>query len=88
MTTAMIWLSALPLASEGGSVVVIASVCRYSRPDAAPPDLASSEMPSTMPLGMPLTSSSRKRDTCRALRATSVMPFLLLSSSSSVRIGR
>ena len=32
MTTARIWLSALPLASDGGSTVVIASVCRYSRP--------------------------------------------------------
>ncbi len=88
ITTAMIWLSALPLASEGGSTVVIVSVCRNSLPVAAPPDFASSGMPSAMLSGMPVTSSSRKRDACRALRATSVTPFLLLSSSSSVRMGR
>ncbi len=35
----------------------------------------------------PLTMSSSKRLAWRALRATSVMPFLLLSSSSSVMIG-
>src|SRR5258706_6120858 len=34
------------------------------------------------------TISSRKRLACRALRATSLMPFLLSSSSSSVTIGR
>ena len=34
-----------------------------------------------------LTISSRKRLVWRALRATSDMPFLLLSSSSSVAIG-
>ncbi len=88
MTTARIWLSALPLASEAGSTVVMTSVCRYSRPVAAPPDFSVSGMPSTMPSGIAVTSSSRKRDACRALRATSVTPFLLLSSSSSVRIGR
>src|SRR4029078_793910 len=37
MTTAMIWLSALPPASDGGSVGEIASVCRKNRPVAAPP---------------------------------------------------
>src|SRR5260221_652401 len=34
------------------------------------------------------TISSRKRLACRALRATSLMPFLWSSSSSSVTIGR
>jgi hypothetical protein len=40
MTTARIWLSALPLAREAGSTVVMTSVCRYSRPVAAPPDFS------------------------------------------------
>src|SRR3954469_13317383 len=92
MTTAMIWLSALPLASDEGSSVVIASVCRYRRPLAAPPLRGCSGMPLRMLAGSIAaaadTSSSRKREVCRALRATSVMPFLLLSSSSSVKIGR
>ena len=52
------------------------------------PSNTSSGIPSAMPLGIAVTSSSRNRDACRALRATSETPFLLLSSSSSVRMGR
>ena len=91
ITTAMIWLSALPPASDAGSAVEMDSVCRNSRPVAAPLDLSDSGMPLAMASPVSpaaVTSSSRKRLTWRALRATSVMPFLLLSSSSSVRIGR
>jgi hypothetical protein len=41
----MIWLSALPPASDGGKVVDSASVCRNSRPVAAPPLCGFSGMP-------------------------------------------
>ena len=92
MTTAMIWLSALPNASEGGNTVVIASVCKKSRPVAAPPLCGLSGMPAVRLLNFTalaaVTSLSMKRVAWRALRATSVTPFLLLSSSSSVRMGR
>ena len=87
----MIWLSALPPASDGGSAVEIDSVCRNSRPVAAPCDFSASGMPFAIASKVSpcaVTSSSRKRLTCRALRATSVMPFLWPSSSSSVKIGR
>jgi hypothetical protein len=73
--------------------MAIVSVCRNRRPVAAPLERASSMMPSAMlsrslPAACAVTISSRKRDAWRALRATSVTPFLLESSSSSTNIGR
>jgi len=63
MTTAMIWLSALPPASDGGKIVEIASVCRNSRPVAAPPlcgfsGMPAARLPSLMAIAA-VTSSSR-----------------------------
>src|SRR5581483_6610761 len=86
--TPMIWLSALPLGRPAGSWPLIASVCRKRRPVALSDSPRASGMPSAMgPLCFD-TISSRKRLAWRALRAASEMPFLLLSSSSSVMIGR
>ena len=47
-----------------------------------------SAMPSSISWSRVTQSSSRNRLAWRALRATSDIPFLLLSSSSSVTIGR
>src|SRR6266571_4794224 len=67
---------------------VMAAVCRWRRPLALSASWRASGMPSAMgPLAW-LTMSSRKRLAWRALRAISEMPLLLLSSSSSVMIGR
>jgi hypothetical protein len=49
---------------------------------------ADSAIPSSIGVLQAATSESSVRDTWRALRATSDMPFLLASSSSSVIIGR
>ena len=79
------------LASVGGSWVAMFSVWKKRRPVAAPEDLPSSGMPLAMlsPVSpYAVTRSSKNRLTCRALRATSLTPFLLLSSSSSVSNGR
>src|SRR5581483_11565071 len=88
VTTPMIWLSALPLGSPAGSWPLIASVCRNRRPVALSDSPRLSGMPSAMGALCFVTISSRKRLAWRALRAASEMPFLLLSRSSSVMIGR
>ena len=87
-TTPRIWLSALPTGRLAGSVTSAACVWKYSRPAASLLPSASSGMPSSMGVLHEATSASSVRDTCRALRATSLMPFLCASSSSSVIIGR
>ena len=75
--------------ARAGSSPSIASVCRNSRPVAAlSPCFAERDALVDVARPAPMTSSSRKRLAWRALRATSDMPFLLLSSSSSVAIGR
>src|ERR1041385_3854278 len=58
MTTAMIWLSALPPASDGGSAVVIASVCRNRRPVAAPPLAGFRGIPVEIARGLPGVASN------------------------------
>src|SRR6266511_455624 len=84
----MMWLSVLPIGRFAGMWPLIASVCRNKRPLALSASWRASGMPSAMgPLAW-LTMSSRKRLAWRALRAISEMPLLLLSSSSSVMIGR
>src|SRR5712692_586095 len=67
---------------------VMASVCRNRRPLALSASWRLSGIPSAMGCLAWLTMSSRKRLAWRALRAISEMPFLLLSSSSRVMIGR
>src|SRR5260221_2539709 len=84
----MMWLSVLPIGRLAGMCPLIASVCRNRRPLALSASWRASGIPSAMgPLAW-LTMSSRKRLAWRALRAISEMPFLLLSSSSRVMIGR
>ena len=68
--------------------LVIGCVCRNKRPVAARWLYSASGTPSWMLSSEGLTISSRKRVTWRALRATSVMPFLLWSSSSRIAIGK
>ena len=87
--TARIWLSALPLSGSAlGNSTLAGRVCSIRRPDACLVPRSLSGTPFSMSLSWLDTISSRKRVACRALRATSVMPFLLLSNSSSVIIGR
>ena len=87
-TTERIWLSVLPIGSVAGSSPLIASVCRNRRPPVGWPSAVRIGSPALMsPLACE-TTSSRKRLAWRALRATSDSPFLWLSSSSSVPIGR
>src|SRR3954469_23023739 len=84
----MIWLSVLPMGRLAGTWPLMVSVCRYSRPPAGSASWRLSAMPSLIgPLCLD-TISSRNRLAWRAFLATSEMPFLLLSSSSSVMIGR
>jgi hypothetical protein len=81
-------LSALPEASRSGISTLIASVCRNRRRRLRAclvPVLSSRALLDVVAW---VTISSRKRLAWRALRATSVMPFLWSSSSSSVTIGR
>ncbi len=86
-TTLIIWLSALLPAKPGNSVLTWL-VCRNNRPVTCRlPWIASGQPFSKSTKSVP-TISSRLRLACRALRATSVSPFLLLSSSSSVTIGK
>ena len=63
MTTAMIWLSALPPESDAGKTVEMVSVCRNNRPVAAPPLCGLSGMPAVMLPALiavaAVTSSSR-----------------------------
>ena len=63
ITTAMIWLSAFPPASDAGRAVVIVSVCTNKRPLAAPPLIGLRGMPALMLPGLmalaAVTSSSR-----------------------------
>jgi len=88
MTTPRIALSALPSSRCCGSSCLMKLVCKYRRPVQFLCAADSSAMPSSILCGASLTISSRKRLAWRALRATSVMPFFLLSSSSSTNIGR
>jgi hypothetical protein len=72
-----------------GSSAVCRRVWKYRRPLASLLPSLDSGMPFSMASSSVLdTSASSVRETWRALRATSVMPFLWLSSSSSVIIGR
>src|SRR6267378_2942804 len=82
------WLSVLPIGRLAGMWPLIASVCRNRRPFALSASWRLSGIPSAMGVLAWLTMSSRKRLAWRALRAISEMPLLLLSSSSSVMIGR
>src|SRR6266852_2537924 len=84
----MMWLSVLPIGRLAGMWPLIASVCRNRRPFALSASWRLSGIPSAMGVFAWLTMSSRKRLAWRALRAISEMPLLLLSSSSSVMIGR
>src|SRR6266853_1417913 len=84
----MIWLSVLPIGRLAGMCPLIASVCRNRRPLALSASWRASGIPSAMGCLAWLTMSSRNRLAWRALRAISEMPLLLLSSSSSVMIGR
>ena len=86
-------MSALPFASDGGSVTAIVSVCRYSRPVAAPLDFSPSGMPSRDALVLVVLRVRRDQlvqeaDAWRALRATSVMPFLCAVQLLEQYIGR
>src|SRR5690606_21313592 len=78
---------ALPIGRLDGSIGATAWVWKNSRPCASRLPSADSAMPcsSSPPAAI---SASSERLTCRALRETSDMPFLWLSSSSSVIIGR
>src|SRR6266850_5395358 len=82
------WLSVLPIGRLAGMWPLIASVCRNRRPFALSAAWRLSGIPAAMGVLAWLTMSSRKRLAWRALRAISEMPLLLLSSSSSVMIGR
>src|SRR5882672_3008500 len=82
------WLSVLPIGRLAGMWPLIASVCRNRRPFALSASWRLSGIPSAIGVLAWLTMSSRKRLAWRALRAISEMPLLLLSSSSSVMIGR
>src|SRR5882672_11097112 len=82
------WLSVLPIGRLAGMWPLIASVCRNRRPLALSASWRASGIPSAMGCLAWLTMSSRNRLAWRALRAISEMPLLLLSSSSSVMIGR
>src|SRR6266568_6407854 len=84
----MMWLSVLPIGRLAGMWPLIASVCRNRRPLALSASWRASGIPSAMGVFAWLTMSSRNRLAWRALRAISEMPLLLLSSSSSVMIGR
>src|SRR6266702_5145183 len=84
----MMWLSVLPIGRLAGMWPLIASVCRNRRPLALSALWRASGIPSAMGCLAWLTMSSRNRLAWRALRAISEMPLLLLSSSSSVMIGR
>src|SRR5713226_6445104 len=84
----MMWLSVLPIGRLAGMCPLIASVCRNRRPLALSASWRASGIPSAMGCLAWLTMSSRNRLAWRALRAISEMPLLLLSSSSSVMIGR
>src|SRR3972149_512286 len=83
----MMSLSALPIGRLAGMWPLIASVCRKSRPAAVSAACRARAIPASIGPAAPFTISSMERLAWRALRATSDMPFLLLSSSSSVFIG-
>ena len=70
-----------------GKTLLMACVWRNNLPVAFLVPCGCNEIPSSMSAIALLTISSRKRLVCRALRATSDIPFLLWSSSSSVTIG-
>ena len=79
-------MSALAVGRTAGRSPLMASVWRNRRPVAglAAHALGSGDAVVDVVRGVALTSSSRKRLAWRALRATSDMPFLSLSSSSSI----
>ncbi len=81
-----------PEAGLSGSLMSSKVVWKNSLPSASLCPVLDSGMPafeSMLPLAsVNVASASRLRLTWRALRATSLRPFLLLSSSSSVIIGR
>ena len=79
-------MSTLDVGRESGMSSVIAWVCRNSLPLAELWLCGASGTPSSMVSSFE-TISSMKRLVWRALRETSVMPFLCMSSSSSVAIG-
>ena len=87
IATPRITLSAFCEATESGIWTVTECVCRKRLPAASPELFALSEKPFSMSPPWE-TISSRKRLAWRALRATSLMPFLWSSSSSSVTMGR
>ena len=88
LTTAKIMLSPLPSGSPSGKAWVASLVWKYRRPETSwLPSLLSGIPSSKVPL-VPATNWSRERLTVRALRATSVIPFLWLSNSSRVVIGK
>jgi hypothetical protein len=91
-TTPRIWLSALPCGRPSGSLTSSSVVWKNNLPAASLWPVFDNGMPavaSVLPLAsVNEASESRLRLTWRALRATSLRPFLLLSSSSSVIIGR
>jgi len=72
---ARIWLSALPDGSEAGSAPENAVSGKTIAERFVLPS-ASSAMPSSIGALLAATSASRERLTWRALRATSLMPFL------------
>ncbi len=89
-TTLKIWLSALPGGRPSGSPVDVDSgmVWKNRLPPASRWPVVSRRRPCAMSAPCAPASASSVRLAWRALRATSVMPFLWPSSSSSTIIGR
>ena len=89
LTTPRIWLSALPCGRPSGSLTSNSVVWKNSLPlRFALAGLGQRNAVLRVQLGAATASASSSRLTWRALRATSLMPRLWLSSSSSVIIGR
>ena len=88
---AVVWSRSRPVASRFPSLSrrTPSSIrCASGAAASADPSFgASARMGDRLMLKSPIKASI-ERLACRALRATSVMPFLLLSNSSSVTIGR
>src|SRR5258705_11919132 len=87
IATPRITLSGFCEATDSGISTFTECVCRKSEPPACCPPLVLSVKPFSMSPPWE-TISSRKRLAWRAFLATSLMPFLWSSSSSSVTIGR